>query len=91
MHATLYNAFVVQVVLSLSTVLPFTPGGAGTQQGLLAYVFKAQRGLIVSFSVGMNIALVVVNLVFAAGSIALMLRTLNLRKILRRAKEATPA
>ena len=90
-HATLYNAFVVQVVLSLSTVLPFTPGGAGTQQGLLAYVFKAQRGLIVSFSVGMNIALVVVNLVFAAGSIALMLRTLNLRKVLRRAKEATPA
>ena len=70
-------------------MLPFTPGGAGTQQGLLAYAFHAQRGLIVSFSVGMNIATVVVNLVLAIGSIALMLRTLNLRKVLRRAKEAT--
>jgi uncharacterized membrane protein YbhN (UPF0104 family) len=89
-HPTLYNAFLVQAVLSLSTVLPFTPGGAGTQQGLLAYVFHAQRGLIVSFSVGMNIATVAVNLVLAIGSIALMLRTLNLRKVLRRAKEATP-
>jgi uncharacterized membrane protein YbhN (UPF0104 family) len=88
-NAMLYNAFLVQVVLSLSTVLPFTPGGAGTQQGLLAYVFKAQRGLIVSFSVGMNIAIVVVNLALGIGSIALMLRTLNLRKALRHAKEAT--
>ena len=88
-HATLYNAFVVQVVLSVSTVLPFTPGGAGTQQGLLAYVFKSQRGLIVSFSVGMNIATVVVNLAFGITSIGLMLGTLNLRKVLRRAKEAT--
>ena len=88
-HATLYNAFLVQVVLSLSTVLPFTPGGAGTQQGLLAYVFKAQRGLIVSFSVGMNIATVVVNLVLGIGSIGLMLGTFNVRAALRRAREAT--
>jgi uncharacterized membrane protein YbhN (UPF0104 family) len=87
--ATIYNAFLVQVVLSLSTVIPFTPGGAGTQQGLLAYTFKEQRGLIVSFSVGMNIATVVANLLLGFVSIALMMRTLNIRTALRRAKEAT--
>lgn len=87
--ATVYNAFLVQVVLSLSTVIPFTPGGAGTQQGLLAYVFKSQRGLIVSFSVGMNIATVVANLALGFVSIALMMRTLNVRTALRRARKAT--
>ena len=90
-HATLYNAFVVQVVLSLSTVLPFTPGGAGTQQGLLAYVFRGQRGLIVSFSVGMNIATVAVNLLLAVTSVWLMLGTLNLRAALRSARDASRA
>jgi uncharacterized membrane protein YbhN (UPF0104 family) len=87
-HATIYNAFLVQVVLSLSTVIPFTPGGAGTQQGLLAYVFDKQRGLIIGFSVGMNIATVVVNLVLGLGSIALMMRTLSIRTAIRRAREA---
>jgi glycosyltransferase 2 family protein len=86
-HATLRNAFLVQVVLSLSTVIPFTPGGAGTQQGLLVYVFRGQRGLILSFSVGMNIATVLVNVVLGFTAIALMLRTFRFRRVLARAKE----
>ena len=39
MPATLHNALLVLVVQSLSTLFPFTPGGVGTQQGLLVYVF----------------------------------------------------
>ena len=88
--ATLYNAFLVQVVLSLSTVIPFTPGGAGTQQALLAYVFEQQRGLIVSFSVGMNVVTVVVNLVLGFASIGLMLRTFRWRRALQRDRPAGP-
>src|SRR5204862_369898 len=57
--ATLHNALLVLVVQSLSTLFPFTPGGVGTQQGLLVYVFRrAESGieasLLLSFSAGMS-------------------------------------
>src|SRR5207244_13509685 len=38
--ATAHNALLVLVVQSLATLFPFTPGGVGTQQGLLVYVFR---------------------------------------------------
>jgi len=78
----------VQVVLSLSTIIPFTPGGAGTQQALLVYVLRRQRGLVLSFSVGMNIATVVVNVVLGFTSIGLMLRTFRWRRALERDRTA---
>jgi uncharacterized membrane protein YbhN (UPF0104 family) len=78
----------VQVVLSLSTIVPFTPGGAGTQQALLVYVLRRERGLVLSFSVGMNIATVVVNVVLGFTVIALMLRTLRWRRALERDRAA---
>lgn len=82
-RASLHNAFVVQVVQSLSTVVPLTPGGAGTEQGLLVYVFggKLSSTSILSFSVGMHIALVVVNVVLGLAAILLMLRTLRWRRV----------
>ena len=68
MPATLHNALLVLVVQSLSTLFPFTPGGVGTQQGLLVYVFdRAGTGiagaLLLSFSVGMYIAVTIENVV----------------------------
>jgi uncharacterized membrane protein YbhN (UPF0104 family) len=83
-HPTVEELFVVQAVLSLSTIIPFTPGGAGTQQAFLVYALRHERGLVLSFSVGMNIATVVVNVVLGFASIALMLRTLRWRRVLRR-------
>src|SRR5205085_2034003 len=38
--ATGYTVALVLSVQSLSTLLPFTPGGVGTQQGLIVYVFR---------------------------------------------------
>lgn len=78
-----YNAFLVQASLSLSTVLPLTPAGIGTQQGLILYVLsgKASRSAVLSFSVGMNLTLMVANLVLGFGAIALMLRTLRWRRV----------
>jgi uncharacterized membrane protein YbhN (UPF0104 family) len=83
---TLYNTFLVQVVQSLSTVLPITPGGAGTEQGLLVYVFrgKVSATSLLSFSVGMNIALVAINVALGFGAILLMLRTLRWRRVIER-------
>ena len=38
--ATVHNALLVQVVDSLATLFPATPGGAGTKQGLIVYLFR---------------------------------------------------
>ena len=80
--ANLHNALLVQVTQSLSTLLPLTPGGIGTEQGLLAYVFsgRATAARVLSFSVGMKVALMTVNLAIGLTAIALMLRTLRWRR-----------
>lgn len=78
-----HNALVVQTVDSLSTLMPFTPGGAGTKQGLLAYAFRSQFpvGAVLSFSVGMNIALVAANVLLGFGALLAMTGTLRWRRL----------
>jgi uncharacterized membrane protein YbhN (UPF0104 family) len=80
---SLYNSLVVQTVDSLSTLMPFTPGGAGTKQGLTAYALRHEFSVssVISFSVGMNIALVVVNVVLGFAALFLMAKTLRWRRI----------
>jgi uncharacterized membrane protein YbhN (UPF0104 family) len=81
---TLHNALLAQVVDSLSTLFPATPGGAGTKQGLTEYLFR-RRGvshtLLLAFSVGANIAIVVTNLVLGLVAIGLMAKTLSFKKL----------
>ena len=79
------DAFVVQVVQSLSTVLPFTPGGIGTEQGLLVYAFRGEAPAtsVVSFSVGMHLALVATNVAVGFTALALMLRTLRWKRLMK--------
>jgi len=80
---SLHNALVVQTVDSVSTLMPITPGGAGTKQGLTAYALRDEFSVssVVSFSVGMNLALVVANVVLGAIAMLLMARTLRWRKL----------
>ncbi len=80
--ATVENALLVQVVQSLATVLPFTPSGAGTEQGLIVYIFsgKEPATALLSFSVGMTITLIVANVLLGLGAILLMQRTLRWRR-----------
>jgi uncharacterized membrane protein YbhN (UPF0104 family) len=95
-EATLHNALLVQVVDSLATLFPATPGGAGTKQGLLVFVFRnkaVSRALLLSFSVGMNIAIVVCNVVLGFAAIALMTRSLSWKRLRAQGKaeaEAAP-
>jgi uncharacterized membrane protein YbhN (UPF0104 family) len=91
--ATLHNALLVLVVQSLSTLFPFTPGGVGTQQGLLVYVFqRAGTGisgaLLLSFSVGMYIAVTIANIVIGFAALFLMLGTLRWRRVVPDEEEA---
>lgn len=84
--ATLHNTLLVLVVQSLSTLFPFTPGGVGTQQGLLVYVFdRAGSGIagsrLLSFSVGMYLATTILNAVVGFGCLFLMLRTFRWRRV----------
>jgi uncharacterized membrane protein YbhN (UPF0104 family) len=87
--ATLHNALLAQVVDSLATLFPATPGGAGTKQGLIVYLFRKSaisKTLLLAFSVGMNIAITITNLVLGAIAIGLMARTLSFSALRRRAR-----
>jgi uncharacterized protein (TIRG00374 family) len=92
--ATIHNALLVQVVDSLATLFPATPGGAGTKQGLTEFLFRGRgvpHTLLLAFSVGMNIAIVVVNLLLGLAAIGLMARTLSFKRLRRQAQVEEPA
>ena len=88
--STIHNALLAQVVDSLATLFPATPGGAGTKQGLIVFLFHGEaisKSLLLAFSVGMNVAIVVFNLVLGLIALFLMARTLSWKR-LRAAKAA---
>jgi uncharacterized protein (TIRG00374 family) len=82
--ASIHNALLGQVVDSLSTLFPATPGGAGTKQGLTEFLFRGRgvpHTLLLAFSVGMNIALTLANVVLGLIAIGLMAKTLSFKKL----------
>jgi uncharacterized protein (TIRG00374 family) len=88
--ATIHNALLAQVVDSISTLLPFSPGGAGTKQGFLVVVLhgEAPTSRLLAFSVGQYVAVTIFNVALGALVIFAMLRTLRLGEVLGRAKAA---
>ena len=89
-HATLHNALLAQVVDSLSTLLPISPGGAGTKQGFLVAILHGQASTsrLLAFSIGMYVAVTLFNIALGAIAIFMSLRTLRLRDVLDRARAA---
>ncbi len=81
--ASLENALLAQVSQSLAAIVPLTPSGIGTEQALLAYVLRgeAPTRTILSFSVGMELVLIVVNVLLGLLAIALMARTVRWRRL----------
>jgi uncharacterized protein (TIRG00374 family) len=92
-HATVHNALLSQVVDSLSTLLPISPGGAGTKQGFLVAILHGQASTsrLLAFSIGMYVAVTVFNVAIGAIAVFMSLRTLRLREILGRARAAESA
>jgi len=93
-NATVHNALLVQVVDSLATLFPATPGGAGTKQGLIVFLFHQEtvsKDLLLAFSVGMNIATVVFNLAIGVLALWLMARTLSFKRVRSAAKASEEA
>ena len=97
LHATVPRAALVMVLCGASTLVPLTPGGAGTQQVMLTYALSqvATAAAILSFSVGMQAGITAVNalLGLAAGMIAFRtVRPLRaMRSGLRLARAGAPA
>ncbi len=83
------NVLFMMGVQALSTVTPFTPGGAGAQQALLVYAFRdvAPRSTVLAYSVGQQIALAAFNVACSLVAIFLMVRTLSIRRIVRQGEE----
>jgi uncharacterized membrane protein YbhN (UPF0104 family) len=83
-HATIHNALLAMVVDSLATLFPATPGGAGTKQGLIVFLFHGQAissSLLLAFSVGVNIATVVFSLLLGGIAMWMMARTISWKRI----------
>ena len=67
------NVLLVQVTQSLATLVPISPGGIGTEQAFIVFVFEGtvSTARLLSFSVGMKLTLIVTNI--ALGFTALFL------------------
>jgi uncharacterized membrane protein YbhN (UPF0104 family) len=77
--ATVPLAALVVVAGGLSTLVPATPGGAGTQQLLIVYALSttASAAQALSFSIGMQAGITVVNTLVGLAGLALILRTVR--------------
>ena len=77
--ATIPLALLVVVAGGASTLAPGAPGGAGTQQLLLVYALgsAASASAALSFSIGLQVGVTVVNTLIGIAAAMVLARTLN--------------
>jgi len=77
--ATVASAAVVMVLCGASTLVPLTPGGAGTQQVMLAFALSeaATAAAVLSFSIGMQAGITAVNALLGVVAGMVAFRTLH--------------
>ena len=81
------NVMLVMSVQAISTMLPFTPGGAGAQQALLVATLEGpSRAAVLSFSVGTQIAMAAWSAVLGFAALLLIFRTTNWRGLIHHAE-----
>jgi uncharacterized membrane protein YbhN (UPF0104 family) len=86
------NVMLVMSVQAISTMLPFTPGGAGAQQALLVATLQGpSRAAVLSFSVGTQIAMAAWSAVLGMVALLLIFRTTNWRDLIHRASREAEA
>lgn len=88
LRATIPVAALVVVAGGLSTLVPVTPGGAGTQQALLVYVLQttATTAAALSFSVGMQVGITAVNTLIGVVALMVIFKTMRPVAALRTAR-----
>jgi uncharacterized membrane protein YbhN (UPF0104 family) len=86
---SLRNVLLVQVTQSLATLVPISPGGIGTEQAFIVFVFEGTgigRAALLAFSVGMKLTLIVANVVLGFSALFLTLGHTDWRSIAGRGK-----
>lgn len=89
---TLQNALIVLVAGSLGGLFPATPAGVGPKQALVVLMLagEAGRSAVLAFSAGMELTLVVVNVVLGLICIVAMTRSFEIRRVIGRARGQEP-
>lgn len=77
--ATVAVAGLVVIAGGMSTLVPATPGGVGTQQVLVVVALQqvASTASALSFSIGMQVGVTLVNTLLGLAAIALVFKTLR--------------
>lgn len=82
------NVMLVMSVQAISTIIPFTPGGAGAQQALLVATLSGpSRSVVLSFSVGTQLAIAAWSVVLGFAAMLLVFRTTDWRGLIRQAED----
>lgn len=89
---SLGNVLLVQVTQSLATLVPISPGGIGTEQAFIVYVFEGAVSTtrLLSFSVGMKLTLIATNIALGFTALFLTLGHTDWRSIAGRRASADP-
>ena len=90
---SLRNVLLVQVTQSLATLVPISPGGIGTEQAFIVYVFNGTgigRSALLAFSVGMKLTLIVTNVVIGFTALFLTLGHVNWRSLTGKSAAVEP-
>lgn len=82
MPATVHNSLLAQATSNLSTLLPISPSGIGTEQALLVTVLHgvAPGTLIVAYSVGTRLITSLINVVLGFSAILIFFHTFRFRR-----------
>jgi uncharacterized membrane protein YbhN (UPF0104 family) len=82
------NVMLVMSVQAIANIVPFTPGGAGAQQArLVATLTVHSRTVVLSLSVGTQIAMAAWSVVLGFAAILLVFRTTDWRGLIRQAQD----
>ena len=87
------NVLLVQVTQSLATLVPISPGGIGTEQAFIVFVFEGTgvgRATLLAFSVGMKLTLIVTNMILGFAALFLTLGHVDWRSIAGKRAAAEP-
>jgi uncharacterized membrane protein YbhN (UPF0104 family) len=90
---SLRNVLLVQVTQSLATLVPISPGGIGTEQAFIVFVFKdaVPRSLLLAFSVGMKLTLITVNVIVGFTALFLTLGHVRWRDVVGGGRPTEPS
>jgi uncharacterized membrane protein YbhN (UPF0104 family) len=87
LHATVRYALLAVAIDSISTALPFTPGGVGAQQGLLVFALAGAGGSsqVLAYSIGSQAVILAFNVALGAAAAFVLFGQVRLGALRREA------